>query len=60
MDTDKITIGIATAIILALLSYPYVQIPELRDRVIALEKDRQYLQELFDTRLKDIERQLDE
>ncbi len=58
MDS-KLTIGIATAIITALLFYPYVKLLDYGDRIIALEKDKYYLEESFKNKVVEIERRLD-
>jgi len=49
---NKIVISIVSSIILALLFYPYMRIIDISDRVISLEKDKEYLVEIFNEKLK--------
>jgi hypothetical protein len=55
----SVIIGVATILLAAAISYPYIKISEfdekiikLGDRVTSLEKDKEYLVKLFEERMR--------
>jgi hypothetical protein len=52
LNSDKIIITIAGTVITGLLIFPYIEILDHSKRLIALEKDKEYLIQLFEERLK--------
>ena len=55
---QKLIMGIAGTIITALLIYPYVQLSDQNNRIIGLEKDRDYMKAIYEKDLKRLERGL--
>ena len=55
MKSEDMLSKILPVLLIGLIIYPYTKLIDHSDRILSLEKDKQYLEELFKARISNLE-----